>query len=117
MSTNNKNALFLTTGKLEELENTPLALLKQSSLETLENLSLMLMREIDLLKVAQANFRFENEKQKVSFEEVVRNFETGLIRNALVQSNGNQLRAAELLELKPTTLNAKIKRYGIKLGL
>jgi transcriptional regulator with GAF, ATPase, and Fis domain len=117
MPTNNKNSLFLTTHKLEEVENHPLALVKQSSLEALENLNLMLMQEIRVLKVAQANFRFKDESQKVSFEEVVKNFEIGLIRNALVKSNGNQLQAAKLLELKPTTLNAKIKRYGIKLGL
>ncbi len=75
------------------------------------------MREIGVLKVAQANFNFEDESQKISFEDVVQNFEIGLIRNALVQSNGSQTRAAVLLGLKPTTLNQKIKRYGIKLGL
>ncbi len=117
MCANNKILPFLTTGKIEEAENTPLALLKQNSLESLENLSLMLVREIEVLKVAQTNFRFKDKNQKVSFENVVKNFEISLIRNALIQSNGNQLRAAELLELKPTTLNAKIKRYGIKLGL
>lgn len=117
MSTNNKSSPFLTTGKLKEAENTPLALLQQNSLESLANLSLMLAREIEALKAAQTNFGFKDKNQKVSFEKVVKNFEIGLIRNALIQSNGNQLRAAELLELKPTTLNAKIKRYGIKSGL
>lgn len=117
MTTNNKNPLFLATNKLEEVENTSLALLKQNSLEALETLGLLVMREIGVLKVAQANFNFEDESQKISFEEVVQNFEVGLIRNALVQSNGSQTRAAELLGLKLTTLNQKIKRYGIKLGL
>ena len=113
MTANNKNPLFLTVRKSDE--NAPFALLKQNSLEALENLSLMLVREIETLKTAQADFGFRDKNKKISFEETVKNFEIGLIRNALVQSNGSQLRAAELLRLKPTTLNAKIKRYGIKL--
>ncbi|MBA4124126.1 MAG: hypothetical protein H0X72_16920 [Acidobacteria bacterium] len=117
MTTNNNNPLFLATDKLEQVENASLTLLKKNSLEALETLSLLVMREIGVLKVAQANFNFEDESQKISFEDVVQNFEIGLIRNALVQSNGSQTRAAELLGLKLTTLNQKIKRYGIKLGL
>ena len=33
--------------------------------------------------------------------------------DALGRTSGSQTRAARLLGLKPTTLNAKIKRYGI----
>ena len=47
--------------------------------------------------------------------EEVRGFETDLIQAALVKTGGNQLRAARLLGLKHTTLNAKIKRYGISI--
>jgi transcriptional regulator with GAF, ATPase, and Fis domain len=43
----------------------------------------------------------------------VRQFEVSLIRTALGRTSGSQTRAARLLGLKPTTLNAKIKRYGI----
>lgn len=43
----------------------------------------------------------------------VRRLEVGLITDALRRSHGNQTRAAQLLGLKLTTLNAKIKRYGI----
>jgi transcriptional regulator with GAF, ATPase, and Fis domain len=39
-----------------------------------------------------------------------------LIDRALEQTGGNQLRAARILKLKHTTLNAKIKRLGIELG-
>ena len=116
MATNGKKSLYLATDKMGEIKNSSLELLKQNSLEALETLSLLVMREIEVLKIAQESFSFDNER-RISFEEAVQNFEVGLIRNALVQSDGNQTRAAELLGLKVTTLNMKIKRYGIKLGL
>jgi transcriptional regulator with GAF, ATPase, and Fis domain len=40
-------------------------------------------------------------------------FEIRLIQKALEETDGNQVRAARLLGLNNTTLNAKIKRYGI----
>ena len=43
----------------------------------------------------------------------VHRFEAELIRNALIQTGGRQRRAARLLGVKVTTLNAKIKRYQI----
>lgn len=46
------------------------------------------------------------------YEEVAR-FETNLIEESLRATNGNQARSALLLNLKPTTLNNKIKLYDI----
>ena len=46
------------------------------------------------------------------FEEV-RRFEMKLIRQALEETDGRQVQAARMLGLKMTTLNEKIKRYGI----
>lgn len=43
------------------------------------------------------------------FYREVERYETNLIQNALRVSNGCQARAARLLKLKPTTLNAKMK--------
>ncbi len=43
----------------------------------------------------------------------VRRFEAELIRSALVRTQGRQRRAARLLGMKVTTLNAKIRRYKI----
>lgn len=43
-------------------------------------------------------------------------FEKGLIISALIQTGGSQVRAARMLGIKTTTLNAKIKRYGIPVG-
>jgi transcriptional regulator with GAF, ATPase, and Fis domain len=47
------------------------------------------------------------------FYDEVRRFEMSLIRKALKTTSGCQLAAAKLLTLKPTTLNSKIKTYGI----
>ncbi len=47
------------------------------------------------------------------FREVVAAFETQLIERTLAAAGGVQKRAAEMLQIKPTTLNEMIKRYGI----
>ena len=48
--------------------------------------------------------------------EEVRRFEKKLIRQALGETDGRQVQAARMLGLKMTTLNEKIKRYGIDPG-
>ena|SRR5687768_2486053 len=50
----------------------------------------------------------------IDFYREVERFETGLIKLALDQTGGHQARAARLLQIKPTTLNSKIKLYGIE---
>ena len=54
-----------------------------------------------------------NLKSGVEFFEEVRRFEMKLIARALELTNGNQARAARLLGLGTTTLNYKIKSYGL----
>ncbi len=54
--------------------------------------------------------------QDFDFYEEVRRFEVDLIKRALLQTGGHQVRAAKLLNLKVTTLNSKIKHYNISLG-
>lgn len=51
----------------------------------------------------------------ISLREVVTDFEKRLIESTLESADGVQKRAAELLHIKPTTLNEMIKRYDIKL--
>ena len=79
--------------KLNTLRETVLALLEEVE-------SLAISRPIDL-------------KRGARYSEEVRQFEVNLIRTALGRTSGSQIRAAKLLGLKPTTLNAKIKRYHI----
>jgi DNA-binding NtrC family response regulator len=47
------------------------------------------------------------------FYDEVSRFEIDIIRRALLQTGGHQVRAAKLLNLKVTTLNSKIKHYNI----
>ncbi|MEI6668137.1 MAG: sigma-54 dependent transcriptional regulator [Acidobacteriota bacterium] len=49
----------------------------------------------------------------LSLKEVVSDFERRLIETTLESAGGVQKRAAELLRIKPTTLNEMIKRYEI----
>jgi len=78
-------------------------------LKTLRELALALLQEVDALK---GNGTFEA-RSHLDFADEVRRFETDLIRWALMRTGGHQRRAARLLNLKVTTLNAKIKRYRI----
>jgi DNA-binding NtrC family response regulator len=52
-------------------------------------------------------------EQGIRFDDVVRQFETNIIKQALVITGGNQARAARLLGIKANTLNYKIKLYNI----
>jgi DNA-binding NtrC family response regulator len=79
-------------------------------LKTLQELALALLREVESLKSEETSAG----KSQVNFAEAVRRFETDLIRWALMHTGGHQRRAAKMLNIKVTTLNAKIKRYGIR---
>jgi hypothetical protein len=50
----------------------------------------------------------------VDLKDAVQRFEIDLISAALERTRGNQSRAARLLGIKHTTLNAKLKRYQIR---
>ncbi len=49
----------------------------------------------------------------ISFKDVITDFERRLIESTLESAGGVQKRAAELLHIKPTTLNEMIKRHDI----
>jgi two-component system, NtrC family, response regulator PilR len=50
----------------------------------------------------------------ISYRDAEMAFQRGLIESALEQAGGVQKRAAELLQIKPTTLNEMIKRHDIR---
>lgn len=78
-------------------------------LNTLREVVLQILDEVESLAIsAPVDIR-----KGACFSDEVRQFEVGLIRAALGRTAGSQTRAARLLGLKPTTLNAKIKRYNI----
>jgi DNA-binding NtrC family response regulator len=76
-----------------------------------------LATEIETLKADLSND--QNSKQidlknhGIDFYDEVERYEIELIRSALNQCGGNQTQAAKLLHLKSTTLNAKMKHYGL----
>jgi DNA-binding NtrC family response regulator len=78
-------------------------------IETLREIALMFLSELESLRGAQPS-RVES---KGKLCDLVQRFEVDLIRSALERTHGNQVRAARLLGVKPTTLNAKLKRYKI----
>jgi len=78
-------------------------------LNTLRETVLQLLEEVESLAIS----RPVDIKHGARYSDEVRQFEVNLIRTALGRTSGSQIRAAKLLGLKPTTLNAKIKRYNI----
>ena len=57
--------------------------------------------------------KFAVPPEGISFKDVITNVEKRLIESTLEAAGGVQKRAAELLKIKPTTLNEMIKRYDI----
>lgn len=92
----------------------------ENRVEHLVDLTNALLQEIETLARDQ---EFTDETGRIQtqlvsegidlFEEV-KQFEINLIQLALKQTRGHQARAAQLLNINPTTLNSKIKVYGIK---
>jgi DNA-binding NtrC family response regulator len=79
-----------------------------NNLNNLREAALILLREVESLTSNQAE-----PERKLGLQEEVQRYEIELIRSALQRTRGNQRRAAKLLGVKVTTLNCKIKRYGI----
>ncbi len=89
--------------KLLDRSNTP----RMSRLKQLLN---KLQEELAAVnEAAQAKF-----SANFDLHQQTRNFEIDMIRHALYLTNNNQQRAARMLGIKYTTLNSKVKRYGIE---
>ena len=78
-------------------------------LNTLKEVAVTLLREIEALRVVEP----VKVNRSLRLYDEVKQFETELILSALSRTRGNQTRAAQLLGVKVTTLNSKIKRYKI----
>ena len=91
-------------------ENTSFA---PGKIKTLKQLALRLLLEAQTLnEVPTLDVR-----DGIDFYEEVKRFEVDLIQSALSHTDGNQVRAARLLNMKVTTLNSKIKQYGININV
>ena len=98
-----------SNSNIQHVEQTPVDSSVDARLNTLRETVLQLLDEVESLAIS----RPVDIKSGARFSDEVRQFEVSLIRTALGRTSGSQTRAARLLGLKPTTLNAKIKRYGI----
>jgi len=106
---NSESILGLESNVNDASESAPSASSVDVRLNTLRETVLQLLDEVESLAIS----RPVDIKGGARFSDEVRQFEVSLIRTALGRTSGSQTRAARLLGLKPTTLNAKIKRYGI----
>jgi transcriptional regulator with GAF, ATPase, and Fis domain len=104
-----ESILGLEENRNGSIEQTPSESGVDARLNTLRETVLQLLDEVESLAIS----RPVDIKRGARFSDEVRQFEVSLIRTALGRTSGSQTRAAKLLGLKPTTLNAKIKRYGI----
>src|SRR6185295_785128 len=82
------------------------------NLNSVREAALALLREVESLRSTQRT----NTGSKLALHEEVQRYEIELIRRALSRTRGNQRRAAQILGVKVTTLNCKIKRFGISLS-
>ena len=108
-SMSSESILGLEENNTQQVEQTPVPATVDVRLNTLRETVLELLDEVESLAIS----RPVDIKRGARFSDEVRQFEVSLIRTALGRTSGSQTRAARLLGLKPTTLNAKIKRYGI----
>ena len=83
-----------------------------NNLYSLREAAVSLLREVESLTSSRPT-EFE---RKLGLQEEVQRYEIELICEALQRTRGNQRRAAKLLGVKVTTLNCKIKRYGISIA-
>ena len=104
-----ESILGLELNRIDTGEQTAPTTTVDVRLNTLRETVLQLLDEVESLAIS----RPVDIKNGARFSDEVRQFEVSLIRTALGRTSGSQTRAAKLLGLKPTTLNAKIKRYGI----
>lgn len=86
------------------------------SRRVLDTKTLMLRRQVSAFLTelgAPDELRSLDLDRGISLRDEVRRFEIGLIQLALKRSGGSQQRAARMLDIKPSTLCAKLKSYGI----
>lgn len=83
-----------------------------NKIDTLKELTFRILREVQSIR----EVNMPSIDSGIDFYDEVTRFEVDLIKRALMHTGGHQGRAARLLNLKITTLNSKIKHYGIETG-
>jgi len=91
--------------RVQELKDLAMTLLKET--QSLERETLL-----SELSTPQGPRRLDIENG-IKLDDAVRQFESGIIQQALLITGGNQARAARLLGIKANTLNYKVKIYNL----
>src|SRR5687767_8731748 len=84
-----------------------------SRLEAVKTLANLLLHEIESLSEVSHLSGDRLVEHNTNLNDKVQSYEVGLICNALLESHGNQTKAAKMLGMKNSTLHAKIRRYEI----
>jgi len=103
------------------LMNQPVGVMKQGQeirndkVKSLKDVATALVTAAEILEESETSgLMFSSDIEKgIDFNEEVKRFEIQLISRALKSTQGNQKKAARLLQMKHTTLHTKMKRYGI----
>ena len=89
--------------------------------QSLKDMALTLLKEAQALEsdtlmselAMPHGIRQTDIEKGIKLDETVRQFESNIIRQALLITGGNQARAARMLGIKPNTLNYKVKLYSL----
>lgn len=92
-----------------------------NKVQGLKNLALSLLTEVQSLEsdaliselAMTQGVRQIDIENGIKLDDTVRQFESNIIRQALIITGGNQAQAARLLGIRPNTLNYKIKTYSL----
>lgn len=124
---NENGSIFSTNGlsqkEVQILESKIFANEIDKDLSTVTDIIYLLVKSLYELESLKENGRTEIKNSSsdnfptngVDFYDSVKLYKISLIKNALRKSRGRQNKAAKLLNLKTTTLNAIIKKYDIYL--
>lgn len=102
-----------TDGRMSPIGDDASTLVREAALEqrlkAIREVALNLLTEVESLGGPRMR-----SSRNLKLHEEVQQFEIDLIRIALDKTAGSQTQAARLLGVKLTTLNTKIKKYGIE---
>ncbi len=88
----------------------------QEKIDILKNETVEILKEVKSFSfIYRSSLHSASEKMErgINLNEAIKDIEIKLIKRALELSGGRQNQAAKLLNIKHTTLNEKIRRYGI----
>lgn len=95
------------------LENTKSPDLVGNRIEALKTLTKLLLHEVESLEEIAPLKSNPRADAVINLNDQVQRYEVTLICRALLETHGNQSKAAKKLGMKCSTLHAKIRRYEI----